>query len=295
MYEKSFYNFRDKNARKQNLDLIYPVNIGAKGMWVMEWLRCKPIFDHHLNQFDGILDDKDQWLPWKEPRPCYIGSHLEIMWAFQHAQEVAAPGVKVYQNSQVTKIDVTKSEVTIEGGENSGTHHYDLIIGADGAGSVVRKCMAEQVSDFKAEKFTGNHCVKNIYLDNKEKVKDYVHPNYGYGRSMLGYLTIFAAMKCENNETGIGIIHVGGAKETKTIAETRAWLHNVSPEVNLMMTDESVEKFMNQKPRNIHKSVKCNRYYNGSNVVLIGDAAHPFRPIGQGINLALIGAKLFCE
>lgn len=111
---------------------------------------------------------------------------------------------------------------------------------------------------------------------------------------MLGYLTIFCNLKSENNETAIGIIHTEG-KEVKTIAEARKWLNSVDPTINEMMTDESVQRFVDQKPRNIHKSVHCNRYYNGDNIVLIGDAGHPFRPIGQGINLAMMGAKIFCE
>lgn len=146
----------------------------------------------------------------------------------------------------------------------------------------------------EVKKFTGNHVIKTLYLDNKEAVKKYCHPTWGYARSIVGYLTIFACLKSENNETAIGIIHVGD-KKTKTIAETRAWLKGVSPEVNEMMTDQSVENLMNQQPRNIHKSVHCNRFYNSDNVVLIGDAAHPFRPIGQGINIALLDSMWLCQ
>jgi len=74
-----------------------------------------------------------------------MGGHLEMMWAFQHAQEVCAPDVKVYQNSKVTAVDVHNTTITVEEGENPGTHQFDLIIGADGAGSIVRKCMAENI------------------------------------------------------------------------------------------------------------------------------------------------------
>lgn len=82
-------------------------------------------------------------------------------------------------------------------------------------------------------------------MDNKEKVKGFIHPNWGYARSILGYLTIFAGLKYENNETGIGLVHVGHAPEMKTIAETRKFLKGISPEISEMMTDESVERFMN--------------------------------------------------
>ena len=135
--------------------------------------------------------------------------------------------------------------------------------------------------------------IKNIYLDKSDAVKKYCHPRHGAVHNIVGYLTIFASLKSENNETAIGIIHVGD-KQTKTLAETRRFLAGISPEISEMMTDESVERFMNQQPRNIHKSIKCNRFYNGENIVIIGDAAHPFRPIGQGINIALLDAMWLC-
>ena len=36
------------------------------------------------------------------------------------------------------------------------------------------------------------------------------------------------------------------------------------------------------------KACKISKYYYKDNFILIGDAAHPFRPIGQGINLAML-------
>lgn len=81
MYERSFYNFRDPESRKQNMDMIYPVKISHKGQWVIDWLRCRPIFDKHLNVFEGMTDEKGKLLH-KEPKVCYMSSHLEIMYAF---------------------------------------------------------------------------------------------------------------------------------------------------------------------------------------------------------------------
>ena len=47
--------------------------------------------------------------------------------------------MKVYQKSAVTKIDVKNTTVTVESGDHAGTHQFDLIIGCDGAGSIVRR------------------------------------------------------------------------------------------------------------------------------------------------------------
>lgn len=198
--------------------------------------------------------------------------------------------MKVYLQSKVSNVDVNNSTITVDEGEGAGTHKFDLIIGADGAGSIVRKCMEEQIPDFEVSRFTGHHVIKNLYFDNKEAVKKYLNPHYGYGRDIFGYLTIFCCLKSENNEAAIGITHVKN-KKTKTIAETRKFFDGIDPIMNEMMSDKGVEDFMNQEPRNIHKSVRCNRYYNKDNIVLVGDSCHPFRPIGQGINLALINAK----
>lgn len=57
IYEKSFYNFRNKrDLPAQNWQLMYTVSVGAKAMQVIDWLRCKPLFDHHLNSCIGVKD-----------------------------------------------------------------------------------------------------------------------------------------------------------------------------------------------------------------------------------------------
>ena len=56
---------------------MYPVNLGAKGMWVINYLNAAPIFDKHLNQYYGIMQGK-KWIPWKEPRYTYMSTHLEV-------------------------------------------------------------------------------------------------------------------------------------------------------------------------------------------------------------------------
>lgn len=61
-----------------------------------------------------------------------------------------------------------------------------------------------------------------------------------------------------------------------------------------MMTDKGIDLFMATKPRNIFKTVYCNRFHNESNIALIGDAAHPFPPVGQGINIAMLDAMWLC-
>ena len=78
----------------------------------------------------------------KEETPTLVGCRQEIMWGLAESLEKLAPEVKVYFNTSVTKIDCFKTELTTEG-DSSASHTFDLIIGADGVGSVVRKAMTE--------------------------------------------------------------------------------------------------------------------------------------------------------
>lgn len=111
---------------------------------------------------------------------------------------------------------------------------------------------------------------------------------------MVGaYPLIFAPIKFEGNKTACGFIRT--KREFKDLAEARKYLHKYDPDVNNMMTDKAVEQFVNTPARNIFKTVNCNRFYNGSNIVLVGDSAHPFPPVGQGINIALMGARWLVE
>ena len=62
-----------------------------------------------------------------------------------------------------------------------------------------------------------------------------------------------------------------------------------------MITDKGLDLFIEAKSRNIFKTVRCNRFHNKNNVVIIGDAAHPFPPVGQGINIAMLDAMWLCQ
>ena len=54
------------------------------------------------------------------------------------------------------------------------------------------------------------------------------------------------------------------------------------------MSEKSLTAFANFKKKNVGKKCWVSQYYHGDNFVLIGDAAHPFRPIGQGFNIAMM-------
>ena len=95
-----------------------------------------------------------------------------------------------------------------------------------------------------------------------------------------------APIKFTGNKNGCAFVGMG--KDFKSVAEARSSFNsNGCGILNKLASDKEIEVFIKSEKFDIAKSATINQYYNGSNIVLIGDAAHPFKPIGQGINMAL--------
>lgn len=60
------------------------------------------------------------------------------------------PDLKIQFQSPITSVDLERGEVELRGTEKE---QFDLIVGADGAGSVVRKNIQEQRSDMVVSRF----------------------------------------------------------------------------------------------------------------------------------------------
>ena len=100
-------------------------------------------------------------------------------------------------------------------------------------------------------------------------------------------LIVYAPIKFTNNKNGAAFVGMGD--DYKNVAECRADFKAKGCDgLNKLTSDKEIEVFIKSEKFNIAKSAMCNQYYNKDNIVLIGDAAHPFKPIGQGINLALL-------
>ena len=56
--------------------------------------------------------------------------------------EKLAPNVKVLFGTSVLRVDCESTSLEVEG-EINGSFTFDLIVGADGAGSIVRAAMSE--------------------------------------------------------------------------------------------------------------------------------------------------------
>ena len=100
----------------------------------------------------------------EEPEPSFMGCRQEVMWALGESLHLLAPNVKVHFRTSVTKIDCHRTQITTAG-DTVGSFQFDLIVGADGVGSIVRKAMTESFKEVTATRVTGEEYIYTFYMD----------------------------------------------------------------------------------------------------------------------------------
>ena len=99
-------------------------------------------------------------------------------------------------------------------------------------------------------------------------------------------LAIAAPLKSTGNTEGC--LTIMSDQEFVNVHDAKRYLVSINPLILECASDKEIEKFAKNPKYNLAKSCELSKLYTGDNVVLIGDAAHPFKPIGQGINIAML-------
>jgi kynurenine 3-monooxygenase len=171
------------------------------------------------------------------------------------------------------------------------THHFDVLIGADGGASRVRRLM-ENAADIDADVSMLDAGYKFLTIDagsNHEPLMDphavHVWPRGGY--MMLAFAgpdgsftaTLFLPLKGDHQM-------IWGFEDLDSWTRQRAFMEANFPDVTPLI-GKLKEEFRDH-PVGRMGTVKCKRWHLGGRALLIGDAAHAIVPFhGQGVNSAL--------
>ena len=113
-----------------------------------------------------------------------------------------------------------------------------------------------------------------------------MNPNKLIMSNLLGNATVSCTLKHTDNREGCAIINMN--ENIRDVDHAKSILKSINPDLLKAVSDEKLEAFANFTKKNVAKKCYVSQYYHGDNFVLIGDAAHPFRPIGQGVNIAMM-------
>jgi kynurenine 3-monooxygenase len=275
-------------APRFNPDRSYTIDISGHGLRALRHIDACSYFDDRLIQFKGLKVPGHGTEKWSLPG--WTGSRGDILRALMALiTENHRDLVALEFGCRVNAVDVQAGTLTYASQSGvSTTKQFDFIIGGDGAGSVVRNAMLEQVVGFSVErKSFPNYCTM-IELD---RVGDQLDQHYLHGLSTRPFC-VAGAIKGEHGPHTARWFCAVGTKEKMVFSsaeEATRFFHDRVPRVLELASEEAIAAFAQRTCYHIGQKLTCSQLQGGK-AALIGDAAAPFPPIGQGVNAAMESA-----
>jgi len=262
-----------------NPDRSYPIDITGHGLKALRHIDAVAAFDAHLTPFRGIKSGRRVMDPWLEPG--WIGSRGDIARALMSvAQERHRDTIEFVFQSDVRTIDVHAGAVA--------GRRFDLVVGADGAGSAVRSAMQEQVEGFTVQRSSVPNYGLLLELD---QVGEQLDKHYLNGLS-FNPLGLAAVIADETKPGGVRWLCVLGVNKPITFSspeQATAWLRRNCPRTLGLTSAQAIAEFARREHVHLGQRLSCS-HLHGGRAVLLGDAAAAFPPVGQGGNAALESA-----
>ncbi len=277
-------------APRFNPDRSYTIDITGHGLRALRYIDATSSFDAHMLPFKGIQYQGRVVQDW--PEPGWTGSRGDIVRSLMAViAERHEKDVEFEFDSRVSDVDIELGTVSYaSSGGHATTRRFDLIVGADGAGSVVRQSMQRQVPGFTVTTSSIPNHVTMIALDRLDDQMD---------RRYLQALSIrhFYVAGAIPGDDGLGsqrwfcAIGTDHPLTLSSAEEARAFFRDTCPQILELAGDDSIAAFAERTCYHVGQSLTCSQLHGGR-AALIGDAAAPFPPIGQGVNAAMESATV---
>ena len=276
-------------APRFNPDRSYTIDISGHGLKALRHIDACAYFDARMIRFKGLKIPGGRTEEWSLPG--WTGSRGDILRALMAlAEDKYKEWISLEFECRVESVDVHAGTLTFAAASNRPTRRFDFIVGGDGAGSVVRKALRDQVPGFTVQtKSYPNYCTM-IELD---RVGGRMDANYLHGLSVRPFC-VAGAIKGDRGSDNPRWFCAVGTKAQQAFPsaeEAQRFFRERIPRVLELTSEEKVAAFAQRTCYHIGQTLTCSRLHGGK-AALLGDAAAAFPPIGQGVNAAMESAMV---
>jgi kynurenine 3-monooxygenase len=268
-------------------DRSYTIDITGHGLKALRHIDATDDFDARLLRFRGLQYGGRTIEEWTEPG--WTGSRGDIVRALTAVTAEYKEQIDIEFDTRVDSVDVEAGAVTSVGPDGRArARQFDLVVGADGAGSVVRRAMQSQLAGFVVESKELPNYVTMIELD---RLDDQMDKNYLQALATRPFCVAGAIAGDGDSEPPRWFCAIGTRTNLSfsSTEEARRYLRESCPRVLDLAGPAAIGAFARRTCFHIGKTLTCSQLHGGR-TVLLGDAAGPFPPIGQGVNAAMESA-----
>ena len=291
-----------KGAATYDPNRSYTIDITGHGALAVKALDAVELFDEKLIEFKGLrilCAGEDHWYDGKG----WTGSRGDICNALLSViEEAASQNVEMHFDTTAEVLDMMKGTVQTTSGDGVTTvHEFDVVVGADGAGSKLRGAMSK-VPGFAMESINMENYSIMLHMDqNTSELDPGLLHIFGTdpllvagainGKGGKSDPLWFCQVGFKGREKGKWL-QEASLKDLKTKLKKSGWPK--STDLLRYVSDKSLQEFQKRMPQATGKGKVFSTWSHG-HCVLVGDAGAPFPPIGQGVNAGMEGALILGE
>ncbi|MEH6548848.1 MAG: NAD(P)/FAD-dependent oxidoreductase [Pseudomonadales bacterium] len=228
----------------------------------------------------------------KEPfRLCERNELIQCL--LDSLEELNSERFHIHFGAQCTDVDLQQKEVHFSMQGQNTIEAYDLLFGADGAGSRLRQVL-ERDADFACEDKPYSRVYRNFYLDKNGRDQLSIGPNELHAWLLPGGLMV-GAIPNPNGTATCNLVFAASNEETTNAGHQWSMMEKSCPEVVAAVPEDERKAFLERKILQC-RTIKLDRYHFENHACLLGDAAHAVPPsVGQGCNSSLEDAVIIAR